>query len=88
MSIITIRAAPPQPVPVRVSARQFKLQLLASGLLSQVEGWTTSQAPAIQIAYAESTTFVRDDPMMQMGFAALGLMPEQVDAFFVAAAAR
>jgi hypothetical protein len=30
---------------------------------------------------------VRSEPMMQVGFAALGFSPEQIDAFFVAAAA-
>lgn len=76
---------PPAPVPDRVTARQFKLQLLADGILDQVEGWIATQSQAIQIAYANSGTFVRDEPMMQAGFAALGFTPEQVDAFFTAA---
>lgn len=80
---------PPEPEPVvpdRVTARQFKLQLLASGLLDQVEGWIATQSQAVQIAYANSGTFVRDEPMMQSGFAALGFTPTQIDAFFTAAA--
>lgn len=85
MSVITIRPAPPPPVPDRVTARQFKLQLLADGILDQVEGWIATQSQAVQIAYANSGTFVRDEPMMQAGFAALGFTPEQVDAFFMAA---
>lgn len=75
----------PAPIPDRVTARQFKLQLLAAGLLDQVEAWIASQSQAVQIAYANSGTFVRDEPMMQAGFAALGFTPEQVDAFFMAA---
>lgn len=76
---------PRSPVPHRVTARQFKLQLLAAGLLDQVEGWIATQSQAVQIAYANSGTFVRDEPMMQAGFTALGFTPEQVDAFFTAA---
>jgi hypothetical protein len=77
----------PAPIPDRVTARQFKLQLLAAGLLDQVEAWIASQSQAVQIAYANSGTFVRDEPMMQAGFAALGFTPEQIDEFFTAAAA-
>lgn len=76
----------PPPAPDRVTARQFKLQLLADGILDQVEGWIATQSQAVQIAYANSGTFVRDEPMMQAGFAALGFTPEQIDAFFSAAA--
>lgn len=74
-------------IPDRVTSRQFKLHLLASGLLDQVENWIASQDQAVQIAYANSGTFVRDEPMMQTGFAALGFTSEQIDAFFTAAAA-
>lgn len=78
---------PPPPIPDRVTARQFKLQLLSAGLLDQVEAWIASQSPAVQIAYSNSGTFVRDEPMMQVGFAALGFTAAQIDAFFTAAAA-
>jgi len=77
---------PPPPVPDRVTARQFKLQLLQAGLLASVEGWIATQSQAVQIAYANSGTFVRDEPMMAAGFAGLGFTPEQVDAFFTVAA--
>lgn len=80
---------PPSPTPPdRVSSRQFKLQLLAEGLLEQVEGWVASQGKAIQLAYDNSNEFVRDEPMMQAGFAALKFPPEQVLAFFSAASKR
>lgn len=72
-------------VPDRVSARQFKLQLLSAGLLSQVEAWIGAQGAAVQIAYHNSGSFVRAEPMMQAGFAALGFSGAQVDAFFTAA---
>lgn len=77
---------PPPPIPDRVTARQFKLALLQAGLLASVEGWIATQSQAVQIAYANSGTFVRTEPMMAAGFAALGFTPEQIDAFFTAAA--
>nr|WP_280821154.1 hypothetical protein [Mesorhizobium soli] len=75
-------------VPPAVSARQFKLQLFYSGLLDDVEAWIAAQDRAVQIAYANSGSFVRTEPMMQRGFADLGFTSEQIDAFFAAAAAR
>lgn len=75
------------PPPVdSVSARQFKLRLLASGLLDQVDAWIATQSKAVQIAYEYSGTFVRTEPMMAAGFAAMGFSEEQIDAFFEAAA--
>ncbi len=60
---------PPAPlVPDRVSSRQFRLQLLALGLLDTVEGWIDAQPLATQIAYQSSATFERGDAMMQAGF--------------------
>lgn len=69
-----------------VSARQFKLQLLAAGLLDDVDAWIASQSKAVQIAYEYSGTFVRTEPMMAAGFAAMGFTDHQVDEFFTAAA--
>jgi hypothetical protein len=74
------------PVPDRVTSRQFKLQLLAAGLLDQVDGWIETQDRAVQLAYEYSGTFVRDEPMMEASFTALGFTTEQIDAFFTAAA--
>lgn len=73
-------------VPDRVTARQFKLQLLAADLIDDVEAWIATQPRAVQIAYEYSGTFVRDEPMMQAGFAALGFTEQQVYNFFAAAA--
>jgi len=78
----------PEPVPDRVTARQFKLQLLADDILDQVEAWVASQGRAIQLAYDNSSEFVRDEPMMQAGFRALGFPSEQITAFFSAASKR
>ncbi|MGQ3674242.1 hypothetical protein ACT6QH_01895 [Xanthobacter sp. TB0139] len=79
--------APEEPqIPVRISRRQFRLHLLALGLLDTVEAWIDTQPLETQIAYESSSTFVRSDAMMQAGFDALGFETAQVDAFFVAAA--
>lgn len=76
----------PGDIPDRVTARQFKLQLLAAGLIGDVEAWIAAQDRAVQIAYEYSGTFVRDEPMMQAGFTALGFTEQQIDVFFAAAA--
>ncbi|PDS68020.1 hypothetical protein [Rhizobium phaseoli] len=76
-----------KPLPVAaVSARQFKLQLLAAGLLDAVDAWVAQQPRDVQIAYEYSGTFVRNSPMMETGFSAMGFTPQQIDGFFVAAA--
>lgn len=76
---------PQTPAVASVSARQFKLQLLAAGLLDQVDAWIASQSKAVQIAYEYSGTFVRTEPMMASGFAAMGFSEEQIDDFFAGA---
>ncbi|MBX5253308.1 hypothetical protein HJC03_23350 [Rhizobium sp. NLR4b] len=75
------------PLPVAaVSARQFKLQLLAAGLLDSVDDWVAQQPRDVRIAYEYSGTFVRNSPMMEVGFTAMGFTPQQIDSFFAAAA--
>jgi hypothetical protein len=76
----------PVTVPDRVSANQFGKQLIAAGLMDQVNAWVSEQDAETQWSFNRSATFVRDDPMMQTGFAALGFTSAQIDAFFVAAA--
>jgi len=77
---------PPTPTVASVSARQFKLQLLAAGLLDAVDAWVASQSRAVQIAFEYSGSFNRTEPMMAAGFAAMGFADEQIDDFFTAAA--
>lgn len=74
-------------IPQSVSSRQFKLQLLAAGLLDLVDAWVAQQPREIRIAYEYSGTFVRGSPMMAEGFSAMGFTEQQIDAFFTAAAA-
>ncbi len=76
---------PEKQAPESVTARQFKLQLLASGLIDQVETWISAQDRATQIAYEYSGTFVRSEPMMLTGFKALGFSTSQIEDFFLAA---
>lgn len=68
-----------------VTARQFGVQLAILGLMPQVEAWVAQQNAQTQWAFNRSGTFVRDDPMMEAGFTALGFTKEQIDAFFEAA---
>jgi hypothetical protein len=85
MSVVIIRPAPPAPLPERVSSRQFKMQLELDEILDQVESWVAAQPRLVQIAYRESKTFDRTDPMLQAGFAQLGFAGMQADEFFIAA---
>ncbi|MBY5783755.1 hypothetical protein HFN62_08355 [Rhizobium leguminosarum] len=68
-----------------VSARQFKLHLLASGLIDAVDVWVAQQPREVQIAYEYSGIFVKDSPMILAEFAAMGFSGSQIDAFFEAA---
>lgn len=74
------------PLVDRVTARQFKLALLAMGYLDAVEAWIATQSRAVQIAFEYSGTFVKDEPMMLLGFQGLGFTQQQIDIFFENAA--
>ncbi|MDG4906049.1 hypothetical protein P9228_06245 [Mesorhizobium sp. WSM4898] len=78
--------APPAVVPESVSARQFHFQLSVAGLRAQVIAWIGTQPVEVQDAFEYSGSFVRNEPMMETGFAALGYTSAQIDAFFTAAA--
>jgi hypothetical protein len=80
--------AAPDPGPESVTARQFKLQLLALGILDEVDAWVSLQGREIQIAYEYSGMFVRSEPMMYQGFQALDFTDHQIDDFFLAASKR
>lgn len=72
--------------PDRVTSRQFKMQLSIAGLLPAVEAWIETQGDLVRIAYANSGTFVRSEPMMHAGMVSLGFSDEQIDEFFREAA--
>lgn len=76
---------PPAPEPVvpdRLSRRQFRLAFIDAGLLEQVDAWVATQDIRTQAAYADSSTFLRTDEMLQQGFAELGFTNNQIEAFF------
>ncbi len=73
------------PPTASVSARQFKLQLVALGILNEVDAWVKTQSQAVQIAFEYSGSFVKSEPMMQLGFTAMGFTDQQIDDFFTAA---
>lgn len=76
---------PPNPTVDVVSARQFKLRLFYMGLLDAVEAWVSSQTKDVQIAFEYSGSFVKDSPMMQEGFSAMGFTEAQINDFFIEA---
>jgi len=73
---------PASPKVVEVSRRQFMMQLELSGLKEQVDGWVAAQPPIVQIAYRESATFRRDEPMLIEGFQGLNFTESEIDAFY------
>ncbi|NMN74200.1 Virulence protein [Rhizobium sp. 57MFTsu3.2] len=56
-----------------------------AGTVSYIDAWIASQSKAVQIAHEYSGTFVRTEPMMADGFAAMGFAEEQINGFFLAA---
>lgn len=84
---VVVTPEPQDPDEIKsVSARQFKLQLLSAGILDQVDAWVASQPREIQIAFEYSGSFVKDSPMMKVGFEAMGFTQQQIDDFFNTAA--
>lgn len=75
----------PEEIPDRVTSRQFKFRLLDMGLYEIVEGWVNSQDKRTQIGFETSSTFYKEDEMIQTGFKALGFTSEEVDNFFIEA---
>lgn len=81
-------AAPPvSVVPSSVTSRQVRLLLLSQGLLSQVEAIIAASDEATKITWAYASEFRRNDPLLEGLSEQLGLTSEQVDGFFIAAAA-
>lgn len=79
---------PPAPViPASVTPRQVRLLLLQQGLLSQVEALIASSDEATKITWAYASEFKRNDPLLEALATQLGLTSQQVDQFFIAAAA-
>lgn len=77
--------SPPEPE-IRVSSRQFKIQLVRDEMYRQVEDWVLSEGEEAIIAWNHASTFVMSDTVMQEGFANFGFTDEQIRAFFARAA--
>lgn len=79
----------PVEVPSSVTPRQVRLVLLAQGLLTSVEAMIAEQDEATQITWKYASEFRRDDPLLAQ--LAVNLVPplssQQIDEFFIAAAA-
>ena len=75
------------PVPEVVSPRQVRLLLLSQGLLENVKAMIAQQDEATQITWEYAEEFRRDNPLLNQLAANLGLTDQQIDEFFVAAAA-
>lgn len=71
-----------------VSARQMLVALDESGLLDGIEAYVASQPRVVQITWARSQEFQRDNPLLNAGAAAFGLTDEQVDGLFALAASK
>lgn len=82
MSIIKINPAQEE-VPASVTSRQFKMQLVISGIKDAVDEWVSKQPEIVQVAYEYSSNFVRDEPMMQTGFIAMGFREQELNKFFI-----
>lgn len=74
-------------VPEVVSPRQVRLLLLSQGLLENVKAMIAQQDEATQITWEYAEEFRRDNPLLNQLAANLGLTDQQIDEFFVAAAA-
>lgn len=71
-----------------VSARQMLVALDESGMLDGIEAYVASQPRVVQITWARSQEFQRDNPLLAAGAQAFGLTPEQVDNLFALAATK
>jgi hypothetical protein len=74
-------------VPASVTPRQVRLLLLSQNLLSQVEAIIAASDEATKITWSYASEFRRNDPLLLALAGQLGLTSEQVDEFFIAAAA-
>lgn len=73
-------------VPVSVSKAQFRLALLAEGLLDDVEAFVmAANDPALTINWRDRSDFERHHPLVVATATALGKTEAELDALFVAA---
>lgn len=78
--------APPEPLPLVVSAAQGRLALLDAGLLATVKAAVDQADEATQIWFEYATEWQRDHPILATLAAQVGLSSGEIDDLFVAAA--
>lgn len=79
---------PAKPKVLSVSARQMRLELLARGLLAEVETAVKSMGAAVQIEWEYATIIERDNVFVAAMAGHFGLSEMDVDAIFEQAALR
>ena len=77
----------PEPLPpvTEITMRQCRLQLLASGLLDDVEEMITQADRAVQIEWEYSNTVRRDSALVNAIGNQLGLTEQEIDQLFTEA---
>lgn len=78
--------APPEPLPLVVSAAQGRLALLDAGLLATVKAAVDQADEATQIWFEYATEWRRDHPILLALGAQVGLSGSAIDDLFRAAA--
>lgn len=81
------KEAPPPVVPDRVTPRQARLLLLQQGLLAQAEQMIAAMGEEAKITWEFATEITRNHPMIDAMAQTFNLTSEQIDQFFIAAAA-
>lgn len=77
-----------KPSPDKVTMRQFRLELLARGLLDSVNTAASNAGPEIAIEWEYGSDVERNHPMINSIGAGLGLTERQIDEIFIDAASR
>jgi len=74
----------PPPPPPTLHMADFRLKLLAAGLLEQMETFMAGPdvSPECKILWEYSTQVYRNDPLLNQMAAAMGFTEAQIDEFF------
>jgi len=76
-----------EPVPESITPRQCRLVLDAQGLLDKVEAMVKTQPRSVQLSWEWASEFKRNDPLLEQLATNLGITVQELDTFFIAAAA-
>lgn len=83
---VTYEVTPPPPVPDEVTRMQAMAQLLASGRLAAVNAAVAAASAEVQLWFANTAVFRRDNAMLLSVAETLGWPSDDLDALFRAAA--